>query len=110
VAVAIGEELAFSSTHSRMGYFKVALDFDGKVRVKKKQLAGNVGFSNLLRNKLNSPSPDTILTLRTSTPTSSPTSKSKSKSKSSENGKEKRQESEQKEETKDGQGNKKRQK
>jgi hypothetical protein len=45
LAAAAEEELLFSSAHSRLHYFKQVIDFDARLQVKRKQLAGSFGIA-----------------------------------------------------------------
>eukprot|EP00455_Lapot_gusevi_P007633 TRINITY_DN13255_c0_g2_i7.p1 TRINITY_DN13255_c0_g2~~TRINITY_DN13255_c0_g2_i7.p1 ORF type:complete len:297 (+),score=42.14 TRINITY_DN13255_c0_g2_i7:84-974(+) len=45
--IAIDEELLFGGSTSRMDYFKSAIDWDSRLQIKRKQLAGNLGVHGL---------------------------------------------------------------
>ncbi len=44
IVAAVDEELLFSSSQARMEYLKGAIDFDNRLAIKRKQLAGQLSI------------------------------------------------------------------
>jgi len=51
VVTAIDEEIVFASSSTRMDYFKTAIEWDNRLAIKKKVLAGHLGVNGLDRKR-----------------------------------------------------------